>query len=161
MKRPYMKIISTAVSAILLTNSAAVAGLTFGDWATAQGYTPPGPTDWECDASNKGITTAEGANSYINLLELNLWGNQIPSLSVDHFQGLTNLQTLRVGDNQITSLSANQFQALTSLQRLFISHNQIPSVDVQAFQGLSDLTMLYLGNNQLSSLSSWRAARFR
>ncbi len=176
--RCLITIIVALILTISLSNSAIAVDLTFGDWATAQGYTPPGATNWVCDAGGKAITSADGANSYTNLqelrldnnqisslsanqflgltnlLELNLWGNQISSISADQFQGLSNLQHLQLGDNPIASLSANQFQGLAALDFLSVSNSQITSVDANAFLGLGNLTVLFLDDNPMSSLSA-------
>ena len=112
-----------------------------------------------------------------SLRQLELLGNQIPSLSANQFQGLTNLQKLSLYDNHISSLSANQFQGLTGLESLSLWRNQIPSLSANQFhdltnlwasssrlkteistlsanqfQGLSRLEVLGLGYNQISSL---------
>jgi len=154
MKRAFLKILSAMILTVWLSNSATAAELTFGDWATAQGYTPPGPINWECNASRENITSADGANSYTNLQLLRLSHNQISSVSASQFQDLTNLLHLNLSVNQIASLSANQFQNLTNLLELSLFGNQISSLSADQFQGLTNLQDLRLGDNQITSLSA-------
>jgi len=141
------------VLAISLPNGA-FAELTFGEWAAARGYTPPGPENWECTAGEDGITSVDGVSSYTNLQLLSLEENQISSLDANAFQGLTNLQTLSLDYNQISSLDANAFQGLSNLQRVDLGHNQIASLEANQFQGLASLQSLSLEDNQISSLDA-------
>lgn len=173
-------IVTMLVAGILTVSlpNEALAELTFDQWATAEGYTPPGPVDWACYASNKGITSADGVNSYTNLLWLKLGGNQISSLDADQFHGLTNLGVLQLSGNDISRLDANQFQGLTNLSsldlgynsisslaadqfrdlsnlgRLSLTYNSIPRLDAEQFQGMTNLQTLWLSNNRISSLSA-------
>ena len=147
----------TMLVAVVLTVSlpnGAFAELTFGEWATGQGYTPPGPVGWKCSAGEEGIASMDGVSSYTNLQELYLWCNQISTLDAIPFQGLTNLQRLNLEGNRITTLDANQFQGLTNLQRLDLEENQISTVDAHAFQGLTNLQELRLFQNQISTLTA-------
>ncbi|KKK61324.1 hypothetical protein LCGC14_3015470, partial [marine sediment metagenome] len=114
----------------------------------------PGPRNWWCNANNKGITSADGVNSYTNLWSLYLPYNQISSLDADQFQGLTNLEVLSLSFNQISSLGADQFQDLTNLQTLYIRGNQLSSLDANQFQGLTNLQTLLFGYNEISSLAA-------
>lgn len=150
--------IASLVGTVLLTSTALLANpvtaLTFGEWAISKGYVPPGPTNWACDASKQGIASADGVDNYTNVRSLNLWLNQISSLSPDQFHGLANLEVLQLGANNIPSLSVDQFQGLTRLRQLELHSNQIPSLSANQFLGLTNLRKLSLYDNQISALSA-------
>ncbi len=154
MRCTFLKIVLAMLLAVSLSNFATATELTFGDWATAEGYTPPGPTDWQCYAVHMGITSADGANLFTNLQSLNLSRNDISSLSANQFQNLTSLLELRLMSNDISSVSSDQFQGLTNLQILSLSRNQIASLSASQFQTLPNLLELNLFDNQISSLSA-------
>ncbi|MEE8451961.1 MAG: PEP-CTERM sorting domain-containing protein [Thermoguttaceae bacterium] len=154
MKRTFATVMML-VAGILTVSLPSEAGaeLTFGEWATAEGVTPPGlGASWMCDATNEGITSLDGINGYTNLIELWLGGNQISSLAANQFQGLSRLGHLELNNNQISSLAANQFQGLTNLSILHLFDNQISSLNTNPFQGLANLEYLWLNDNQISSL---------
>ncbi len=156
MKRTFATVMML-VAGILTVSLPSEAGaeLTFGEWATAEGVTPPGlGASWMCDATNEGITSLDGINGYTNLIELWLGGNQISSLAANQFQGLSRLGHLELNNNQISSLAANQFQGLTNLSILHLFDNQISSLNTNPFQGLANLEYLWLNDNQISSLDA-------
>ncbi len=155
MKRTFatLTMLVAGILTVSLPNEA-LAELTFGEWATAEDYTPPGPIGWWCRAEHKGITSADGVSSYANLQGLILWGNQISSLAPDQFQGLTNLHSLSLNGNQISTLADSQFQGLTNLESLFLAYNQISTLAPNQFQDLADLRDLLLPGNQISALDA-------
>ena len=151
MKRTFASLATLVVVVVTISlPDRAFADGSFGQWARARGYTPPGPIDWDCEADEQEMTSIDGVRSYTNLVVLDLHHNRISSLSANAFQGLTNLQKLHLYDNHISSLDANAFQGLTNLQGLSLSQNRLSSLDANQFQGLPNLQTLSLGGNQLS-----------
>ncbi|MBN2022885.1 MAG: PEP-CTERM sorting domain-containing protein [Pirellulales bacterium] len=143
MKRPTALtaiILSAALTATLATPASAE--LTFGQWALNNGYTPPGPVGWECNATGKGITSADGVSSFTHLRTLELGFNGITSLAAGQFLGLVNLDTLNLEFNEISSVAPYAFEGLTNLTKLRLVSHGISSVDADVFQGLSRLEHL-------------------
>ena len=87
-----------------------------------------------------------------SLTELSLRGNQLSSLPEDVFSGLSALTRLDLDDNQLSSLPEDVFSGLSSLSLLNLYDNQLSSLPAGLFSGLSSLTSLGLADNQLSSL---------
>ena len=53
--------------------------------------------------------------SFILIMVLRLYSNQLSSIDVNIFQGLSKLQWLYLDNNQLSSIGANTFQGLSNL----------------------------------------------
>ncbi|XP_023239365.1 toll-like receptor Tollo [Centruroides sculpturatus] len=118
----------------------------------------------------------------MDVTELYLDGNELPSLSshtfigrknmkilylnnsnvqVIHnrtFNGLKALQVLNLEKNKITVLHGYEFERLTYLRELYLSHNLIATVTNITFVPLKSLEILYLDHNHLKEFQVWQLA---
>ncbi|MDR2423429.1 MAG: Ig-like domain-containing protein [Prevotellaceae bacterium] len=90
------------------------------------------------------ISNLSGIQHFVNLEELECYGNQLTEMDVSQ---LKKLKTLSCYGNQLTSLNVS---GLTNLQRLDCSENQLMSLSVS---GLTKLEDLQCYENQLTSLN--------
>ncbi|KAK6743990.1 hypothetical protein RB195_010971 [Necator americanus] len=91
-----------------------------------------------------------------SLLELDLSGNRINTLSTGVFDLTPELRELSLNDNDITTIEDGTFGKLTSLKKLSLSGNQISTITKNMFKGLDSLEVLNLQNNQITSID-WSA----
>jgi Leucine-rich repeat (LRR) protein len=98
-------------------------------------------------AAYKGITNIAGLEHCINLISLDLRGNQISGISL--LAGLTKLEWLDLSYNLISDVSP--LAGLSNLKRLYLYNNQI--VDISPLANLTNLLVLYLQSNQISNIS--------
>ncbi|EPB70203.1 leucine Rich repeat-containing domain protein [Ancylostoma ceylanicum] len=91
-----------------------------------------------------------------SLLELDLSGNRIGSLSTGVFDLTPELRELSLNDNDIATIEDGTFAKLTSLKKLSLSGNQISTITKNMFKGLDSLEVLNLQNNQITSID-WSA----
>jgi len=96
-----------------------------------------------------------GAFTNAAIISLSISNNQITSLPVGVFSGLSQLTELYLDSNKLTQLSTNVFGDLSSLQTLSMQSNQISNIEAWALNGLSSLYTLYLQNNKVGVLKSW------
>lgn len=90
--------------------------------------------------------------SFNGLQALGLENNQLASLPVRIFQGMTSLQRLDLSNNRLAFLPGGAFEGLSGLQELYLEDNQLVSLPAGLFQGLTSLKGLGLANNRLISL---------
>nr|AIO08185.1 variable lymphocyte receptor C [Petromyzon marinus] len=83
---------------------------------------------------------------------LGLSDNKLPSLPVGVFDKLENLQDLRLNINQLKSLPPRVFDSLTKLTRLDLQGNQLQSIPNGVFDKLVNLETLWLRENKLQSV---------
>ena len=95
--------------------------------------------------SQPGITSLHGIRFFDSLEELQIYGTQITTLSID---GCNNLTILVCRNNQLTSLDVS---GCTKLLRLDCENNQLTSLDAS---GCTSLIYLFCNNNQLTSLDA-------
>ncbi len=86
------------------------------------------------------------------ITSLNLSFNDITSLNVSDFDGLTSLEYLYLNNNALTALPETVFRGLTSLQVLLLNNNALTALPETVFNGLPSLRALLLLNNQLPDL---------
>nr|AIO08218.1 variable lymphocyte receptor C [Petromyzon marinus] len=83
---------------------------------------------------------------------LGLSDNKLPSLPAGVFDQLTELGTLWLSNNQLKSLPSGVFDRLTKLKELWLNYNQLQSIPEGIFNKLASLQTLALDNNQLQSV---------
>nr|AGJ51131.1 variable lymphocyte receptor C [Petromyzon marinus] len=84
--------------------------------------------------------------------KLQLHFNQLTSIPVKAFHGLTRLTLLSLNENKLTSLPVGVFDKLENLQDLRLNINQLKSLPPRVFDSLTRLTYLTLSNNQLQRI---------
>jgi len=89
------------------------------------------------------ITDLTGIEAFINITELEVWGNQLTSLDLSQN---TLLQSLGCWGNQLTNLNVSQCSAL---EVIWGDYNQLTSLDLS---NNINLTHIYLYDNLLASL---------
>lgn len=89
------------------------------------------------------ITSLQGIEYFVNLIELNCSGNLLTSLDVT---SLSNLQFLKCYFNELTSINVN---GLVNLEKLWVQGNQLQSIDLSSLQ---NLTWIWCSDNQLTAL---------
>ena len=93
-------------------------------------------------------------NSFSNLKELLLYGNNISELPKNVFKGLTKLMILDIGYNQLSTLQNGIFTDMRFLTDLYLDQNKLIDLPTRIFHGLSRLEYLYLSHNMLTTLST-------
>ena len=91
-------------------------------------------------------------NGLTSLRDLQLDHNQLQALPVGVFNGLVRLKRLDLFDNQLQALPEGVFNGLTNLQELNLYNNQLQTLPEKVFNGLTNLRMLNLSSNQLQTL---------
>ncbi|TGG83163.1 MAG: hypothetical protein ERJ69_04080, partial [Aphanocapsa feldmannii 288cV] len=104
--------------------------------------------------SSKGITSLslDDFDGLSNLSHLNLDRNELNSLPEDVFDGLSKLNVIQLSNNELSSLPENIFDGLSKLQSIYLNYNELSSLPEDVFDGLSKLKYLFLYDNKLSSL---------
>jgi len=124
-------------------------GVTFGEWASDQGYAPGDALPGEVSASDTPIDSLDGIGAFdwttTPTTSLFLDENRISSIEAGTFSGLTKLTELRLDENGISSIESDDFSGLTNLTKLDLSFNVIASIEPGTFSELTHLTTLRLG----------------
>lgn len=103
---------------------------------------------------NQLITVPKFLKECKQLQALDLSYNKIGSLSSSAFSGIRNLINLNLGGNQIATVSNKTFANISSeLKTLNLANNRIENIERLAFVGLTKLSNLRLDGNQLTDLN--------
>ncbi|KAJ1367453.1 hypothetical protein KIN20_028364 [Parelaphostrongylus tenuis] len=86
--------------------------------------------------------------SLINLVELDLYENQIES--IENLETLSNLTRLDLSFNRIRQISG--LSTLTKLARIYLVHNKI--TEIKGLDSLLDLELLELGDNRINTIKN-------
>ena len=89
----------------------------------------------------------------LTLKELLLDNNQLTTLPIPVFSGVTNLKTLNLSNNNITSLNLDLFIHLQNLVTLDISDNELMLIASKTFRKNSQLESLHMQRNKLIRLA--------
>jgi hypothetical protein len=81
---------------------------------------------------------------------LGLNDNKISHISLNTFNGLSNLKCLKLFVNQITSIEDFSFQNLNKLNHLFLGFNQLNTINLNTFNGLINLIELDMRSNVIN-----------
>lgn len=90
----------------------------------------------------------------MDVTELYLDGNDIPSLSSHTFIGRKNLKVLHLNNSDIYTINNRTFNGLKSLQILNLNHNRLTTIYGYEFERLVDLKELYLSYNHITSVGN-------
>ncbi|XP_023215103.1 toll-like receptor 6 [Centruroides sculpturatus] len=131
------------------------------------------------DCSSRGHTSVP-RRIPMDVTELYLDGNDIPSLSshtfigrknmrvlfLNHsnvhiinnrtFNGLKSLQMLYLQNNKLVMLHGFEFERLVNLRELHLSYNHLTAVSNNTFASLKSLQILYLDHNFLAEFQVWQ-----
>lgn len=147
----------TVIAAMLMSPSAATA-ITFGQWATSQGYSPNDAMPEVVFAPLVFIDDLDGIGDYnwttTPTITLVLAANFLSSIETGDFDSLPYLTSLGLDSNQITSIDAGDFGGLTNLTELDLRANQISSIASGAFSDQSQMTVLNLTGNPISTIGA-------
>eukprot|EP00122_Pirum_gemmata_P002848 Pgem_evm1s2566 len=89
-----------------------------------------------------------------NIRVLNLESNNMQTINISNFAGLSNLSRLDLGSNNIPESGLPSFSSLTNLTFLSLKNNRITSIKNSTFDGLSKLTHLNLELCRISAIES-------
>ncbi|CAH1787427.1 unnamed protein product [Owenia fusiformis] len=89
----------------------------------------------------------------LNVVELDMSGNELHKIPVIALSGLRNLETLRFENNGVTVVESFMFSnaSLRSIRFLYLGHNEIEEIELDAFDGLS-LHLLGLNHNKIDRI---------
>lgn len=100
----------------------------------------------DCGGRNQGVIPKELP---IEVSELYIDGNQIPTLYPHLFVNMGSLKVLFLNNSNIVSIKNQSFASLRQLRVLHLENNQISVFSGHEFNGLTKLVELYLSNNRL------------
>jgi hypothetical protein len=121
--------LSVVVVLSALMSPTAASAITFGNWASDQGYSPGAvmPGTVRADSSSPAIDSLDGMGGFdwvtTPTVTLLLYSNQISSIEAGSFSGLTNLTLLELDNTQLSSIEAGAFSGLTNLRWLSLGGN--------------------------------------
>lgn len=101
---------------------------------------------------NKIASLAQSLVFYLDLLLLDLSGNDLTSLESGNFKEQRKLRELRLEHNKLEIIGAGALQGLVGLQRLALQHNAITRLEDWAFEPAASLTELDLSHNKLRAV---------
>ena len=91
--------------------------------------------------------------SHLTIESLDLRQNSINSLSVNTFNGISNLQVLDLSENELTQIFGNEmFRHLENLTALSLASNKMTQLPSDLLTNIKSLKTLDLSNNLLASL---------
>jgi hypothetical protein len=108
-------------------------------------------TTWDCSHAN---LTEFPHGIPKNLMALNLFNNQIPSIPVGELAGFPLLRVLDLRNNSITKLPKHTVANCSALETIFLSFNLVDEISPLAFSGLPFLQTLRLDHNRLTHLTA-------
>lgn len=95
-----------------------------------------------------------------NLVELNLYGNNLVEIDSSTFSNLKNLRVLRLGFNNLNTISADLLFSLRKLEELDLSRNQLVNVNSHLSRlpfglGTANLRRINLSRNNLTDFTEF------
>ena len=90
-----------------------------------------------------------------NLKVLHLNQSNIEVINNRTFNGLKSLQVLNLNNNRLTQLFGYEFEILVDLKELYLSYNRIAVVANNTFLALKSLQILHLDHNYIIEFQVW------
>jgi hypothetical protein len=154
-------IVAVVLLAVVLLPPTDASAITFGDWATSQGWSAGYVVPSEVDIFYAPIDSLAGMGDYdwmtTPTTTLTMCDTSIANLESDAFVGLGSLGVLSLSQNPLRSIKSGAFNGLNSLTQLYLggdnSQYHLTDIESGAFAGLGNLTMLSLGINEYLSPS--------
>ena len=116
---------AAVVSAMMLPSVASA--ITFGDWASVNGYSSGAVMPQTVEAWDSSIDSLDGIGDFDWTTTPTTWltleGNQLSSIESGDFSGLTNLVQLNLSGNQLSSIESSDFSGLANLTWLNLHGN--------------------------------------
>ena len=117
------------------------------------------------NARESNISDLTGLKFAINLVELNLYDNDITILPTGVFEGFNKVTTLYLRRNPLKTIKAGAFNGMASLKELdlsavrssrgsLIGGGQLTTIEGGAFKGLTNLKSLSLHDNKIAVLGT-------
>ncbi|XP_078664035.1 uncharacterized protein LOC144907102 [Branchiostoma floridae x Branchiostoma belcheri] len=108
---------------------------------------------WWCNCVSRGLTSVP-QDLPTDITELDLWSNNVTTLSQSDFSRYSSLTKLYLNSNQISVINSGAFYNLSRLTELYLYNNQLTSLRSDMFVGLDSLQYLWLDNNNINSISA-------
>ena len=141
-----------------LTSPTGASGVTFGEWASSQGHNPGAVMPSLVDATSASIDSLSGVGDYdwttTPTTELILAENELTSIGLGDFSGLTSLTNLSLSRNDISAIQLGGIGELANLTNLRLNGNDLVTIRSDLFSRLTNLTDLLLNGNDLVSIES-------
>lgn len=90
----------------------------------------------------------------MDVTELYLDGNDIPTLSSHTYIGRKNMKVLYLNSSNVQTINNRTFSGLRTLRVLRLDRNRLVTLHGYEFDGLGELRELYLSYNQLTSINN-------
>ncbi|XP_050026248.1 toll-like receptor Tollo [Dermacentor andersoni] len=90
----------------------------------------------------------------MDVTELYLDGNDIPTLSSHTYIGRKNMKVLYLNSSNVQTINNRTFSGLRTLRVLRLDHNRLATLHGYEFDGLGELRELYLSYNHLTSINN-------
>ena len=87
----------------------------------------------------------------VNLITLNLSGNQLRHITEGSFRGLSKLEILYLSSNRLESIEQG-FQDLPALKRLDLTSNRVSTITQYTFRNLQNIRFLILSENSITHI---------
>lgn len=100
------------------------------------------------------IEINEDALQNLNLIEVQLFNNQLTEIRSRSLQSLHNLIKLDLSSNKISSIDANAFKKHVKLAELKLNDNLLKTIEAKTFSENKNLKILMLHNNKLKQIAS-------
>lgn len=97
----------------------------------------------------------------MDVTELYLDGNDIPTLSSHTYIGRKNMKVLHLNSSNVHTINNRTFSGLRTLRVLRLERNRLATLHGFEFDGLGELRELYLSHNQLASIGNATFAALR
>lgn len=93
------------------------------------------------------------ADTFPNLIGLEVWNCSVKSVERRHFKNLRELKELIIAYNKVKNVDSEAFKDQGKLERLQLTFNRIENLNSETFSHLSNLIELRLGSNKIKVLS--------
>ena len=112
----------------------------------------PAWSSWTSTTTTSPLSPPNIFAGLTNLRQLNLWHNDLTTLSPNVFADLTNLRVLDLDDNDFADIPPDVFTGLTNLERLWLNDTRLTTLPSGIFTGLTNLESLVVSGNEFTTL---------